>query len=453
MIKKEYCDVLVLGAGPAGLAAALSVHEYGVSVLIVEREARAGGILKQCIHDGFGLVRFKEKLAGPEYARRFIDKVKEENIKIEYETFVSKLSYEDALFTMVCVNKEKGVFILQSMALISATGCRERSDRQVFIHGERPSGVFTAGLAQYFVNIQGYLPGRKCVILGSGDIGLIMARRLKLEGMEVEGVYEIKSEPSGLSRNIRQCLEDFSIPLHLSTTVTELHGDKRLSGVSVASVDEKGKVIESTKRFIDCDTLILSVGLIPENDLLLPLGLEMDTNTKGPKVDESMQTSLQGLYVCGNALHVNDLVDYVSASGEVAGKSAALFAKSHNTHVEEPNSHISKSQNGSSQISNSPKYDYLQKNPLLKVIQSAAFLSVVPQYVHTESKIPVVMYFRVRSTILSGAEVKISSGEKVLYKKSYATLRPPEMERIELDREMLKICTSPINIELIKKGE
>lgn len=443
MIQKEYCDVLVLGAGPAGLAAALSVHEYGVSVLIVEREARAGGILKQCIHDGFGLVRFKEKLAGPEYARRFIDKVKEEKIKIEYETFVSKLSYEDGLFTMICVNKEKGVFILQSKALISATGCRERSDRQVFIHGERPSGVFTAGLAQYFVNIQGYLPGRKCVILGSGDIGLIMARRLKLEGMEVEGVYEIKSEPSGLSRNIRQCLEDFSIPLHLSTTVTELHGDKRLSGVTVASVDEKGKVIENTKRLIECDTLILSVGLIPENDLLLPLSLEMDANTKGPKVDETMQTSLQGLFVCGNALHVNDLVDYVSASGEVAGKSAALFVKAQNTPAK----------NASSQISDSQKYDFLQKKSLLKVIQSSAFLSVVPQYVHTESEIPVVMYFRVRSTILSGAEVKISSGEKVLYKKSYATLRPPEMERIELDREMLKTCTSPINIELIKKGE
>lgn len=422
MNRSENCDVVILGGGPAGLAAAISSHSKGAKTLIVEREQRTGGILKQCIHDGFGLVRFKEKLAGPEYARKFIDIVESEKIPVMYETFVSKLSSDGNGFTLVCVNKEKGVFEIHAKSVVAATGCRERTDRQVFIHGERPAGVFTAGLAQYLVNIQGWLPGKKCVILGSGDIGLIMARRLKLEGMEVEGVYELKNEPSGLSRNIRQCLYDFNIPLHLSTTVAEVHGDKRLTGVTVAKVDNKGKIIEGSQKYIECDTLILSVGLIPENDLLSPLGIDMDPATKGPRVDQTMQTSLPGLFSCGNALHVNDLVDYVSESGETAGLSAATFVQG-------------------------------KKETRLLVSAGSGFLSVVPQFINIDADTSPIVYFRVRSTLTEGAEIAIKSGDTLLFKKKYSVLRPPEMERVELDLEAVKKCTKGITVEMIKKED
>ena len=341
-MNKDFYDIIIIGAGPAGMAAAVAAAEKvpDSRIALIEREESIGGILKQCIHDGFGLIRFKERLTGPEYAWRYRDMVNEhKNIEVFTSTFVTEIKktnagtdenaegFEQGNFALHFTNPVKGAFILHCKALISATGCRERTDRQIFIHGDRPSGVFTAGQAQAFINLKGYLPGKRYVILGSGDIGLIMARRLTLEsaqtGGSVEGVYEIKSEPSGLTRNIVQCLEDYDIPLHLSTSVTSLHGSERLEGVTVANIDTNMSVIPGTERYIPCDTLILSVGLIPENDILDSLAPKIDARTKGPIVNQYMQTSIPGLFSCGNALHVNDLVDYVSESGKIAGERAA----------------------------------------------------------------------------------------------------------------------------------
>lgn len=282
--------------------------------MLIEREDRIGGILKQCIHDGFGLIRFQERLTGPEYAHRYSTMLLQKpNITIEVSTFVIRIQRSaSGLFALTFSNPQKGIFSVSCTALIAATGCRERTDRQIFIHGDRPSGVFTAGQAQHFINLKGFLPGKRFVILGSGDIGLIMARRLTLEtaciGGSVEGVYEVKSEPSGLTRNIVQCLNDYGIPLHLSTTVTRLHGTERLEGVTVTKIDERLQPIPSTERYIPCDSLILSVGLIPENDILDGLAPQMDPRTKGPCVNQYMETSIPGLFSCGNALHMYDLV-------------------------------------------------------------------------------------------------------------------------------------------------
>lgn len=326
---REYYDVIVIGAGPAGMASALEAAKEGASVLIVEREDRPGGILNQCIHDGFGIIKFKEKLTGPEYADLYVSQVEEQGIEILTSTFLLELIKDnDDIFRLQLVNSGDGVFSLSSRAVIVCTGCRERSDRQIFIHGDRPAGIFTAGQAQAFINRSGYMPGRKAVILGSGDIGLIMARRLTLEGAEVEGVYEILSEPSGLERNVSQCLHDFAIPLHLGMTVTEIMGKGRIEGVKVMKVDDNLKPIEGSERIIDCDSLILSVGLIPEIEILKDLPVEKNGNTGGIVTDETMQSpSVKGLFSCGNAHHVYDLVDYVSDSGELAGAAASRYVK------------------------------------------------------------------------------------------------------------------------------
>lgn len=319
-------DVLVIGGGPAGLAAAIAAHKNGAKTLLVEREARLGGILKQCIHDGFGLVRFQEKLSGPEYAERFIDEFHNLNLEAKTLTFVTRLEKNASGFSAVLVNRD-GVETVTAKALILATGCRERTAKQVNIHGTRPAGVFTAGTAQHFTNLLGELPTKKCVILGSGDIGLIMARRLTLEGAKVLGVYEAKSTPSGLTRNIHQCLHDYDIPLYLSHTVTRVFGADRLTAVEIAEVDDKMQPISGTEQILECDALILSVGLIPENELAETLDVQLDPKTKGPVCNAQLMTSADGIFSCGNALHVNDLVDYVSESGEIAGENAAKYVR------------------------------------------------------------------------------------------------------------------------------
>ncbi len=396
----EY-DIVIIGGGPAGLAAALSAKETLQRVILVEREDRVGGILKQCIHDGFGLITFKEKLTGPEYAHRFIKRAQEEGLPVMTATFVLEVKKSGDYFYTTVTNIARGIVTLKSKALILATGCRERTSRQVFINGTRPAGIYTAGTAQYLVNLKGYLPCKKCVILGSGDIGLIMARRLTLEGAEVEGVYEAKPTPSGLNRNIVQCLKDYNIPLHLSHTVTEVYGRDRVEGVLISQVDENMKPIMGTERRVDCDGIILSVGLIPENELAESLNITMDTYTKGPKVDSSLMTSVEGCFCCGNALQVNDLVDYVTESGNLAGIKAGSYCKKE-----------------------------AKLEPIELSFDFSQFLYAVPQrLLKTEEE--QVLYFRTRSEERE-AYVKLTLGEDVIFKKLYKVLRPAELEKISI---------------------
>lgn len=412
-------DVVIIGAGPAGLASAVAAYDKGAKVCIIEREERPGGILKQCIHDGFGVVRFKEKLTGPEYAYRFIEMVKERGIPVFLNTFLINIRLqEQGRYRLTLINSRDAVSYFEADALILATGCRERTSRQIFLHGDRPAGVYTAGLAQYFINIQGCMPAKKCVILGSGDIGLIMARRLTLEGAEVEGVYEILPEPSGLARNISQCLKDYCIPLHLSTTVTKVHGKARVKGVTVAQVDGFTP-ISGTERYIECDSLILSVGLIPENDIIEPLDIEMDNRTKGPYVDQDMMTMRPGVFSCGNALHVNDLVDYVSESADIAGEMASQYVKEkHND------------------------------RKLIPIKPLGDMLYVVPQYLNLNSDNEAVIYFRSSKTIRK-ARLIMKAGDKELITKKFIAVKPPEMERVKLDMSEIPSDTEQITIELL----
>lgn len=318
-------DVAVIGGGPAGLAAALAAHKEGAArVLIIERNHELGGILQQCIHHGFGLHRFKAELTGPEYAQRFINQVRETDIQVLLETMVLEVT-EDR--TIYAVNSSEGMLEISAKAVVLAMGCRERTRGALRIPGKRPAGIFSAGTAQRYINIDGYIPGRKAVILGSGDIGLIMARRLTLEGAQVEAVVEIMPYAAGLARNVVQCLEDFDIPLILQSTVVDIHGEDRLEGVTIARVDEDWKPIPGTERKIECDTLLLSVGLIPENELSGGAGVELDPITNGPKVDDTLMTSIPGIFACGNVLHVHDLVDNVSKEAERAGIFAAQYAR------------------------------------------------------------------------------------------------------------------------------
>lgn len=411
----NFYQVVVIGGGPAGLAAAIKAHDNGAKTLLIEREARLGGILKQCIHDGFGLVRFKEKLSGPEYAERFIDEFEKRDIDCKLLSFVTSIVKNEKGFIIKIVNTN-GIEVIECQSLILSTGCRERTAKQVSIHGTRPSGVFTAGTAQYFTNILGQLPTKKCVILGSGDIGLIMARRLTLEGAKVVGVYEAKPTPSGLTRNIHQCLRDFDIPLHLSQTVTRVFGEDRLTAVEISEVDEKMQPIPLTSRVVECDALILSVGLIPENELAESLNIQIDNKTKGPIVDAQCMTSVDNVYSCGNAMHVNDLVDYVSESGEIAGTNAV---------------------------------NKVVSGQRVAVSVDDKLLYALPQRIDIKKdNSNMVFYFRAKNNYKKST-VSIIVDETQVFTKKYLHLRPPEMERIVVDLDKCNLnCNSQIKITL-----
>lgn len=321
---REY-DLVIVGGGPAGLAAAAAAKDSGIdSILILERDRELGGILNQCIHNGFGLHTFKEELTGPEYAARFIERVRERKIEYKLNTMVMEISPQKVVTAM---NWEEGLFEIKARAVILAMGCRERSRGALNIPGYRPAGIYSAGTAQRLVNMEGFMPGREVVILGSGDIGLIMARRMTLEGAKVKVVAELMPYSGGLKRNIVQCLNDYGIPLKLSHTVVEIRGKERLTGITLAEVDKNGKPIPGTEEDYSCDTLLLSVGLIPENELSGGMGVAMNRVTSGPRVNESLETSVEGVFACGNVLHVHDLVDFVSEEAAAAGRHAASYIK------------------------------------------------------------------------------------------------------------------------------
>ena len=400
-------DVLVIGSGPAGLAAAIAAREDGVeNLLVLEREHTSGGILRQCIHNGFGLHRFKEELTGPEYAQRDIDRARELNIPIQCDTTVLSVDGERRV---TCVSAEHGLQTIEAGAIVLAMGCRERPRGALGIPGTRCAGIYSAGTAQKFVNMEGFMPGKRVVILGSGDIGLIMARRMTLQGAKVLACVELMPYSSGLNRNIVQCLNDYDIPLYLSHTVTDIQGRERLSGVTVSKVDENRRPIPGTEMHFDCDTLLLSVGLIPENELSALAGVELSPLTSGATVDDQLQTSVPGIFACGNVLHVHDLVDHVSRESFKAGHAAAAYARG-------------------------------EKNtaPTARVLDGEGVRGVVPQRIrlHGDESREVELMFR-PSGVFKNASAVVRSGEKEIARKRAPIFTPGEMAVIPLKGEVV----------------
>ena len=403
-------DLIIIGAGPAGLAAACSAYENGVrDILLIERDRALGGILNQCIHNGFGLQRFGEELTGPEYAGRYIEMLKSTSVEVCYDTMVLELKKDR---TVCAVNGEKGYFEVRGKAVILAMGCRERTRGAISIPGKRPAGVFTAGAAQRFLNIEGFLCGKRVVILGSGDIGLISARRMTLEGAKVLACVELMPYSSGLQRNIVQCLEDFDIPLYLSHTVTKIHGDRRVTGVTIQKVDEQKNPIPGTEMDFECDTLLLSVGLIPENELTKGAGIRIDPRTNGPEVYDNLETSAEGIFACGNVVHVHDLVDYVSEESARAGAGAARRIAGN-----------------------------LPEASGISVEAGNAVSYVVPQHIrNSEDEKTIPLFFRVRR-MLKKVRIEISDGKNLLASYPREYMAPGEMEKLFLPRKLLQDCT------------
>ena len=409
-----YHDIVIVGGGPAGMAAAVSAFDSGIKdVVIIDREDEPGGILRQCIHNGFGLHKLGEELTGPEYASVYSRMVKDRNITVYTGTTVLDVTAD----RVVTATGRSGIMQIQAKAVVLAMGCRERSRGALNTPGTRPAGVYSAGTAQRLINIDGYMPGRKAVILGSGDIGLIMARRMTLEGAKVEAVCEIMPYSGGLTRNIVQCLEDYGIPLYLSTTVVEIHGDRRLEGVTIACVDENRKVIEDTKRYIECDTLLLSVGLIPENELTLGAGIQMDRITGGAVVDENCQTSAEGIFARGNVLHVHDLVDYVSDEAERAGRGAAAFVKN-TAGVKET----------------------------VAVKAAGGIRYVLPQCVHPTAETEINLLMRV-SQPTGKVRITARQGETVLASSTKLKTAPGEMEKLII-RPGTLVADIPVTVSM-----
>ncbi len=401
-------DLVIIGGGPAGMSAAVAAYESGVKdILILERDGSLGGILQQCIHNGFGLHKFNEELTGPEYAARYEARVKELNIPYKLNTMVLEINQNKEV---TAINSEEGIFTIQAKAIILAMGCRERPKGALNISGTRPSGIFTAGTAQKFVNMMGYMPGKSVVILGSGDIGLIMARRLTLEGAKVKAVCELMPYSGGLERNIEQCLRDFDIPLKLSCTVAEIHGKDRLEGVTIANVDKNRRIIPETKEYIECDTLLLSCGLIPENELTKACGINIDRITNGADVDQNRETSVEGIFACGNVLHVHDLVDNVSEEAETAGKGAAEYILN------------KKNKSASIRVKTDGKVRYC-----------------VPQRITDIGD--TTLFFRV-SDIYKDVRIIVKDGEKEIFSRKRQKVAPGEMESITLKGDILSEVNS-----------
>ncbi|WP_195938272.1 NAD(P)/FAD-dependent oxidoreductase [Romboutsia sp. 1001713B170131_170501_G6] len=408
-------NVVVVGGGPAGLGAAYEAKKNGAKdVLIIERDRELGGILNQCIHNGFGLHEFKEELTGPEYAHRFIEMIKEENIDYMLNTMVLNITKDKNIEAL----GEDGLINIKADSIVLAMGCRERTRGAIDIPGYRCAGVYNAGAAQRLSNMEGYMVGKEIVIYGSGDIGLIMARRMTLEGAKVKAVVEVNPHSSGLTRNIVQCLDDFNIPLMLSTGISYIHGKERVKGVTLSKLDENRKPIKGTEEYISCDTVLLSVGLIPENELSVDLGVSLDSKTSGPIVRNSMETNIDGVFACGNVVHVHDLVDFVTKESRIAGKNAALYS-----------------------------LNKLKNNESVKTLASEGISYIVPQNIDTTCDEDINLFMRVRN-IYSNKKLVVESNGKVILEKKRKHMIPSEMENIKLSKDLFKDIKENITVSV-----